>query len=72
MQVYAPLAQLGVARTYAMQGDRAKSRKAYDEFFKTWKDADPDIPIYRQAKDEYKKLTASVSGASMPQVTAAN
>ena len=44
-----------------MQGDRENSRKAYDDFFTTWKDADPDIPILRQAKAEYKKLTATAS-----------
>ncbi len=44
-----------------MQGDREKSRKAYEEFFATWKDADRDIPILRQAKADYKKLTASAS-----------
>ena len=58
-EVFAPLAQLGLARVYAMQGDRENSRKAYNEFFTTWKDADPDIPIFRQAKTEYKKLTAT-------------
>jgi len=68
-QVYAPLAQLGVARAYAMQGDREKSRKAYDDFFTTWKDADPNIPILRQAKAEYKKLTATAL-ASAPAVPA--
>jgi eukaryotic-like serine/threonine-protein kinase len=62
--VYAPLAQLGLARAYAMEGDRAKGRKAYDDFFTTWKDADPDIPILRQAKAEYKKLTATASAAA--------
>jgi len=56
-ELFAPLAQLGLARAYAMQGDREESRKAYDDFFSTWKDADPDIPILRQAKAEYKKLT---------------
>jgi predicted Zn-dependent protease len=55
--IYAPLAQLGLARAYAGQGDRGKSRKAYDDFFATWKDADPDIPILLQAKAEYRKLT---------------
>ena len=49
-EVFAPLAQLGLARAYAMQGNREDSRKAYDAFFNTWKDADPDIPILRQAK----------------------
>jgi len=55
-QVYAPLAQLGLARAYSAQADQEKTRKAYDEFFTTWKDADPDIPILRQAKAEYAKL----------------
>ena len=63
-QVYAPLAQLGVARANAMGGDRENSRKAYDDFFTTWKDADPNIPILRQAKAEYKKLTAAASPAT--------
>jgi DNA-binding winged helix-turn-helix (wHTH) protein/tetratricopeptide (TPR) repeat protein len=63
-EVFAPLAQLGLARAYAMQGDRAKSRKAYDDFFTTWKDADPDTPTLRQAKAEYKKLTATTSAAA--------
>src|SRR5467141_3973762 len=62
--VFAPLAQLGLARAYAMQGDRENSRKAYDDLFTTWKDADPDIPILRQAKAEYKKLTATASAAA--------
>jgi DNA-binding winged helix-turn-helix (wHTH) protein/tetratricopeptide (TPR) repeat protein len=55
-QVYAPLAQLGLARAYSAQGDRDNSRKAYAAFFTTWKDADPTIPIYTQAKTEYAKL----------------
>jgi DNA-binding winged helix-turn-helix (wHTH) protein/tetratricopeptide (TPR) repeat protein len=54
--VFEPLSQLGLAQAYAIQGDREKSRKAYDDFFVTWKDADPDIPILRQAKAEYAKL----------------
>jgi eukaryotic-like serine/threonine-protein kinase len=69
-QVYAPLAQLGLARASAMQGDHEKTRKAYDDFFTTWKDADPNIPILRQAKAEYKKLTATASAAAP--VTAKN
>jgi len=56
--VFAPLAQLGRARAYAMQREREKSRKAYDAFFTTWKDADPDIPLLRRARAEYKTLTA--------------
>jgi eukaryotic-like serine/threonine-protein kinase len=64
-QVYAPLAQLGLGRAYAMQGDREKSRRAYDEFFTTWKDADPNIPILRKAKVEYKKLTTTASSIAL-------
>lgn len=60
-EMFAPLAELDLARAYAAQGDREESRKAYDDFFATWKDADSDIPILRQAKAEYKKLTASAS-----------
>lgn len=55
-ELFSPLAKLGLARAYAKQGDREESRKAYDDFFTTWKDADPDIPILRQANAEYKKL----------------
>jgi len=46
--------QLG--RAYAMQGDTAKSKAAYQDFLRLWKDADPDIPILKQAKAEYAKL----------------
>ncbi len=63
-ELFAPLAQLGLARAYAMQGDLEKCRKAYDDFFTTWKDADPDIPVLRQAQAEYKKLTATVSAVA--------
>jgi DNA-binding winged helix-turn-helix (wHTH) protein/tetratricopeptide (TPR) repeat protein len=62
-ELFAPLAQLGLARAYAMQGDRDNSRKAYDDFFTMWKDADPDIPILRQARAEYKKLTTTGSAS---------
>jgi eukaryotic-like serine/threonine-protein kinase len=58
-QIYAPLAQLGIAWCYAMQGDREKARKAYDDFSKLWKDADPEIPVLRQAHIDFKKLAAS-------------
>jgi serine/threonine protein kinase len=50
------LARLGLARSYALQGDSAKSRAAYQDFFAVWKDADPDIPILKQAKAEYARL----------------
>jgi eukaryotic-like serine/threonine-protein kinase len=63
-EVFAPLAQLGLARAYAMQGERENSRKAYDDFFTTWKDADPDIPILKQARAEYKKLAATTPASA--------
>jgi tetratricopeptide (TPR) repeat protein len=50
------LSNLGLARAYALQGDGAKARVAYQEFFALWKDADPDIPILIAAKSEYAKL----------------
>jgi serine/threonine protein kinase/Flp pilus assembly protein TadD len=50
------VSQLGLARAYAMQKDVAKSRAAYEAFFAGWKDADPDLPILKQAKGEYAKL----------------
>jgi DNA-directed RNA polymerase specialized sigma24 family protein len=43
-------------RAYAMQGDTAKAKAAYNDFLTLWKDADPDIPILKQAKAEYAKL----------------
>src|SRR5712675_2372914 len=50
------LAHLQLGRAYAMQGDTAKSRAAYQDFLALWKDADPDIPILKEAKAEYAKL----------------
>jgi serine/threonine protein kinase/tetratricopeptide (TPR) repeat protein len=50
------LAHLGLARAYALQGDTAKSKAGYQDFLALWKDADPDIPILKQAKAEYTKL----------------
>jgi tetratricopeptide (TPR) repeat protein len=51
-----PLSQLGLARALAMQGDNAKAKTAYQDFFSIWKDADPDVPVLKQAKAEYAKL----------------
>ncbi|HYW37685.1 MAG TPA: tetratricopeptide repeat protein [Terriglobales bacterium] len=68
-ELFAPLAQLGLARAYAMQGEQEKSRKAYEDFFATWKDADPDIGILRQAKAEYTKLTTPAPAAVSPSGT---
>jgi len=52
----APLARLGQARSYRQAGDHNQSRQAYQDFFAFWKDADPDIPILKEAKAEYAKL----------------
>src|SRR6185295_10662410 len=48
-----PLARLGLGRAYALQGDKAKAKEAYQDFLATWKDADPDVPILKDAKAEY-------------------
>ena len=50
------LAHLQLGRAYALQGDTAKARGAYQDFLTLWKDADPDIPILKQAKAEYAQL----------------
>ncbi len=50
------LARLGLARAYALQGDTVKARGAYQDFLTLWKDADPDIPILKEAKAEYARL----------------
>ena len=51
-----PVAHLGLARAAAVAGDVPRSRKAYQDFFALWKDADPDIPILQQARREYQSL----------------
>jgi eukaryotic-like serine/threonine-protein kinase len=50
------LARLQLGRAYSLQGDAAKTRAAYQDFFALWKGADPDIPILKEAKAEYAKL----------------
>jgi serine/threonine protein kinase/tetratricopeptide (TPR) repeat protein len=50
------LARLGTARAYAQRGDNAKARTGYQDFFAFWKDADPDVPVLKQAHAEYEKL----------------
>jgi eukaryotic-like serine/threonine-protein kinase len=50
------LAHLGLGRAYALAGDSAKAKIAFQDFFALWKNADPDIPILLQAKAEYAKL----------------
>jgi len=50
------LAHLQIGRAYVMAGDTAKAKSAYQDFFSIWKDADPDIPILKEAQAEYAKL----------------
>ena len=50
------MSQLGLARAYGMQRDAAKSRAAYQTLFANWKNADPDLPVLKQAKAESAKL----------------
>jgi hypothetical protein len=50
------LAHVQLGRACALSGDQNKAKAAYQDFLKLWKDADPDIPILRQAKAEYAKL----------------
>jgi tetratricopeptide (TPR) repeat protein len=50
------LAHLQLGRAQVMMDDKAAARKSYQDFLTLWKDADPDIPIYKQAKAEYAKL----------------
>jgi hypothetical protein len=54
--VLGALAHLQLGRAYAMSGDTVKALAAYKDFLTLWKDADPDIPILKQAKAEYAKL----------------
>jgi tetratricopeptide (TPR) repeat protein len=50
------LAHLQLGRAYALAGNRDKARASYENFLKLWKDADPDIPILKQAKAEHDRL----------------
>ena len=54
--VFISLAKLGLGRADALQGDTAKAKTAYQDFFALWKDADPDVPLLKTAKAEYEKL----------------
>lgn len=51
-----PLANLGLGRAFAAQGDQARSRVAYQNFLAAWKDADPDVPLLKEANAEYGKV----------------
>ncbi|MGH8200340.1 MAG: hypothetical protein ACREVO_08235 [Steroidobacteraceae bacterium] len=50
------LAYLQLGRAYESAGDEAKAKAAYQQFFTLWKDADPDVPVFEQAKAEYARL----------------
>jgi predicted Zn-dependent protease len=49
-------ARLQLARAYVLAGDKARTKSAYQDFFTHWNEADPDIPILKQAKAEFAKL----------------
>jgi len=50
------LARLELGRAYHLAGDEAKARASYQDFFTIWRDADPDLPILKEAKNEFSKL----------------
>lgn len=54
-----PLAHIGLARAYALQGDKAASRREYEAFFELWKDADQDVPVLREARRAYTELVSA-------------
>jgi eukaryotic-like serine/threonine-protein kinase len=56
VSINGPLARLQLGRALRLMGDKASARKSYEEFLSIWKDADADLPIYRQAKAEYARL----------------
>ena len=56
IDIVGPLTRLQLGRAYAMFGDTTKAKVAYQDFLTLWKDADPDIPILKEAKAEYAKL----------------
>ena len=56
-----PLARLQLGRAQRLMGDNASARNSYEEFLSIWKDADPDLPVFRQAKAEYAELSTSLN-----------
>ena len=60
-----PLAHLGLARAMTLQGDTAKAKQGYDEFFRLWKDADADLPVLIEAKKEYAKVWSAVGSTPL-------
>jgi tetratricopeptide (TPR) repeat protein/predicted Ser/Thr protein kinase len=62
-----PLSLLGLARAHVLAGDTTKARRAYQDFLAAWKDADPDLPVLREAQAEYGRLKAGTgSRATAP------
>ena len=54
--IYYPLAYVGLARAEAQLGRTGQAKKAYEDFFALWKDAEPDVPILLEARKEYAAL----------------
>ena len=54
--IYGAVAHVYLGRAQVKIGDKAAARKSYQDFLTLWKDADPDVPIYKEAKAEYAKL----------------
>jgi hypothetical protein len=54
--VIGALSHLQMARAQKMAGNEAAARKSYEDFLALWKDADPDLPVYQQAKAEYARI----------------
>jgi tetratricopeptide (TPR) repeat protein/predicted Ser/Thr protein kinase len=50
------VARLQLGRAFALSGDNTKAKAAYQDFLTLWKEADPEIPIFKQAKAEYARL----------------
>jgi hypothetical protein len=53
------LAHLGLARANIFAGDKEKARAEYQHFLTLWKDADPNIPVLKQAKAEYAEVSVN-------------
>ena len=53
---YYSLSYLGMARGFALAGDTAKAKNAFQDFFALWKDADPDLPVLKQARADSAEL----------------
>ncbi len=60
------LSHLQLGRARALSGDNAGARTAYQDFFALWKDADPDVPILKEAKAEYAKLNSKCGRGDRP------